>query len=138
MTFQSEHLERGLEGDEVYWIAYEQQVRTLRKWDPERDPPPDLAIEIEISRSALNRMGIHAALRVPEVWRCDGHAIRIYLLQSDQTYQLANESLSFPGFPVAEIAQFLEPGPAVDFLSVLRAFRAWVWEQLRKSDEETP
>ena len=67
MTMRREELERGLEPDECFWIANEPHMRARLDWDPRRDPPPDLVIEIEISRSALDRMGIYAALRVPEV-----------------------------------------------------------------------
>ncbi len=76
MTFQREELERGLEPDDCFWTVHERHMRALLEWNPKRDPPPDLVIEIEISRSALNRMGIYSALRVPEVWRCDGATLR--------------------------------------------------------------
>ena len=33
------------------------------------DPPPDLVIEVDITRSSLDKLSIYAALRVPEVWR---------------------------------------------------------------------
>ena len=33
------------------------------------DPPPDLAIEIEISRSVLDRIALYAAVGVRELWR---------------------------------------------------------------------
>src|SRR5579872_2496828 len=52
MTLRRPELDRGLEPDECYWIAHERDVRNLDAWDPTRDPPPDLVIEIEVSRSA--------------------------------------------------------------------------------------
>ena len=76
MTFQREDLDRGLEPDDCYWIAHEPQMHNKLTWDPAIDPPPDLVLEIEISRSAQDRMGIYAALRVPEVWRFDGETLR--------------------------------------------------------------
>ncbi len=33
------------------------------------DPPPDLAIEIEITNSLLDKLGIYAGIGVPELWR---------------------------------------------------------------------
>jgi Uma2 family endonuclease len=44
------------------------------------DPPPDLVIEVEVSRSVLDRLGIYAALGVPEVWRHDGETVRVLRL----------------------------------------------------------
>jgi Uma2 family endonuclease len=133
MTFQREDLARGLEGDQCYWIAHEPQVRGKLTWDPESDPPPDLALEIEISRSALDRLSIYAALKVPEVWCFDGQTLRVYLLQADGTYQQAENSLAFPMIPPSEIIPFLHRCESEDYLSVVRAFRLWVREQLAKS-----
>jgi Uma2 family endonuclease len=132
MTFRREELDRGLEPDDCYWIAHERQMRAKMDWVPTEDPPPDLVLEIEISRSALDRMGIYAALGVPEVWRCDGTSIRVERLQPDRTYQRSENSPTFPGIPVAGLVPFLRPSEAVDYLSVIRSFRAWVREQLSR------
>jgi Uma2 family endonuclease len=136
MTFRREDLERGLEPDECYWIANEAHMRAKVNWDPVQDPPPDLVIEIEITRSALNRMSIYAVLGVPEVWRFDGETIRIERLQADGKYQPSENSPTFPGVPMAGIAEFLQPSETVDYLSMVRAFRAWLWEQLGKHPGE--
>jgi Uma2 family endonuclease len=130
MTFQREDLVRGFEPDECFWIAHEPVMRTRLHYDPQRDPPPDLTIEIEVTRSALNRMALFAAYGVPEVWRYDGATIHVHLLQPDGTYAPAERSPTFPAIPVAEIARFLAPDPNQDYLSVVRAFRAWVRERL--------
>ena len=37
---------------------------------------------------------------------------------------------TFPAVPVAKIARFLVPDPGQDYLSAVRAFRAWVRERL--------
>ncbi len=130
MTFQRADLERGLEPDECYWIANEAQVRGRMDWLPERDPPPDLIIEIEVSRSAVNRMGIYAALGCPEVWRFDGETLRVVVLQADRTYQAVERSPAFPAIPPRDLVPFLIPNEQVDYLSRIRAFRAWVRQQL--------
>ena len=134
MTFQRPELERGLEPDDCYWIACEARMRGRLEWEPQRDPPPDLVVEIEITRSALNRMNIYAALGVPEVWRFDGSALQIDVLQADGTYQKAANSLSFPKIPLDDLLPFLEPSETVDYLSRIRAVRDWVREQLGKSE----
>jgi Uma2 family endonuclease len=125
MTFQSEALEKGLEGDNCWWIEHAEQVRAKLTWDSTVDPPPDLLLEIEVS--PLARMAIYAALKVPQVWCFDGESERVYLLQPDGTYQQANESPTFPGIPVAEMVRFLQPEE--DYLTVQRKFRAWVRRQ---------
>lgn len=69
MTCRRQDLERGLEPDECWWIAHESAVRGREDIDLAVDPPPDLVLEVEVSRGTLDRMGIYAALEVPEVWR---------------------------------------------------------------------
>jgi Uma2 family endonuclease len=133
MTFRRAELERGLEPDDCFWIAHEELVRARLEWDPKLDPPPDLVIEIEISRSALDRMAIYSALGVPEVWRCDGATLQAHLLQSNGGWQASEYSPTFPKIPLAGIVPFLQPSETVDYLSMIRAFRAWVQERL-----ETP
>jgi Uma2 family endonuclease len=128
MTFQREELEKGLEPDNCWWIEHEEQVRGKLTWDPAVDPPPDLLLEIEVSR--LARMAIYAALRVPQVWCFDGKSLRVYLLQPDGTYRQANESPTFPGIPIAEIVRFLQPDQ--DYLTVQRQFRAWAKRHRRR------
>jgi Uma2 family endonuclease len=129
MTFQNRELERGLEPDDCYWIAHEENMRARLDWDPTRDPPPDLVVEIEISRSALDRMSIYAALGVPEVWRCDGTTLRAHLLQPNGGWQESEYSPTFPKIPLAGVVPFLQPSAAVDYLSMVRSFRKWVCEQ---------
>ncbi len=130
MTFRREDLQRALEPDDCFWIAHEPQVRGKADWDPGRDPPPDLALEIEISRSAVSRMGIYAALGVPEVWRFDGEALKVHLLQPDGSYQAADQSPTFSRIPPAELVRFAQLNEATDYLSLIRSFRTWVRERL--------
>jgi Uma2 family endonuclease len=63
------------EADNSYWIANELKVPKKRRPNLKVDPPPDLAIEVDLTSSSLNRMDIYAALQVPEVWRLDGDSL---------------------------------------------------------------
>ena len=127
MTCRNEELLRALEPDECYWIVHEPDVRDLDEIDLERDPPPDLTLEIEISRSMLNRMAIYAALKVPEVWRWDGENLTVHLLSSRGTYRVSKTSKAFPFLPLAEFANFLTR-ESVSETKLVRSFRAWVRE----------
>ncbi|MBX6316106.1 MAG: Uma2 family endonuclease [Isosphaeraceae bacterium] len=60
-TFQREDLDRGLEPDECYYLANAGRLRDTQRIDLTFDPPPDLAIEVEIAASALKRLGIDTA-----------------------------------------------------------------------------
>jgi Uma2 family endonuclease len=127
-TLDREDLERGLEGDECWWIRNEAQVRKLREIDLNNDPPPDLALEVAVTRSVLNRIGIYAALRVPEVWRWNGQVLTVCLLGVDGNYAVSPKSLAFPFLPVAELGQFVHMFGTMSEMQVIRAFRQWVRE----------
>jgi Uma2 family endonuclease len=131
MTCRRKGLKRGFEPDESYWIANEPKVRGRDDIDLEVDPPPDLGLEIEISRSTLNRMAIYAALRVPEVWRWNGETLRIFLLTARGTYRQSDHSKAFPFLPLTEFAEFLTRTDLSE-TQLLRSFRAWVRKQKKQ------
>ncbi len=113
MTCRREDLERGLEPDECYSISHEAQVRGRTDVDLEQDPPPDLVLEVEISRSALDRMGLYASFGVSEVWRWDGQTIHVSRLQTDGHYADSQRSHVFPFLPLTEFTRFAIGGAAV-------------------------
>ncbi len=127
-TFRREDLDRGLEPDECYYIQNEALVRTVEEIDLTRDPPPDLAIEVEISRRLLDREGIYAALGVPELWRYDGKRLRVFLLGVQGRYGPSAGSRALPRLPTAEVERFLHLRKTTDDTSLIRAFRAWCRE----------
>lgn len=125
-TFRSKALGKGIEPDRCFWIARAKHMIGRRTHDIETDPPPDLAIEVEYTSSALDRMGIYAALRVPEVWRFDSEALFIHALQPDGTYEVLDHSPTFPRLPVAEVPAVVAAHMEADDNDALDAFRAWV------------
>lgn len=95
-TLRKEEKEKGLEPDECYYIAHEAEVRDKPDYDPDRDPPPDLAIEVDVTHSSVDRMPIYAALGVPELWRASRDGVRFYELSPDRGYQPIPHSIAFP------------------------------------------
>ncbi|PZO59595.1 MAG: hypothetical protein DCF15_03415 [Phormidesmis priestleyi] len=129
-TCDREDLARGLEPDQCYYIQNEQAV-----WDKEQidlliDPPPDLAIEIDMSSSSLNRLSIYAALGVPEVWRYDGAVLMMYWLKA-QTYQPCDRSFAFPQVTATDMERFLELKKTTRENALIRLFREWIRENSR-------
>ena len=131
-TWRKKARDRGLEADECYYLASFPQVRGRRgNVDLAAEPLPDLAIEVEISRSALDRMGIYAALCVPEVWRFDGKSLRIAQLQADGTYVEVGISPSLPFLFPHEIVRWVHlAGEIEDHSEWGRLFREWVRNEL--------
>ena len=86
-TFQRPDLERANEPDECYWVQSEARMRGKLEIDLLVDPPPDLVLEAEVSRSILDRLDILASLGVGEVWRYDGERLSIHVLGNDGKYR---------------------------------------------------
>lgn len=107
-TFRREDLARGLEPDECYYVGNEPRVRDGHELDLAHDPPPDLAIEVDITSSSLDRQGIYAALGVPELWRYDGEQFHLLHLQPDGSYAGREQSRSFPFLPHPAVVRSLE------------------------------
>ncbi len=133
MTCDREDLERGAEPDECFYLENEPKIRDKDEIDLQSDPPPDLVVEIDISRSSLRRLGIYEALRVPEVWRYDGEILQVRRLNAQGEYQVVEQSGHFPRIPIGELAGFLARRNQTDENSLVREFRAWVRQQMAAS-----
>jgi Uma2 family endonuclease len=125
-TLRRRRRKRGLEPDECYWIASEPRVRGKRTIDLRVDASPDLALEIDITHSSLDRLAIHAALGIPEVWRVEGQALVCHLLGSDGRYAVSAQSRAFAGLATADLVPFLDMRGQMDENAIVRHFRGWV------------
>jgi Uma2 family endonuclease len=128
-TFRKRRKQRGLEPDNSYWIASEPQVRGKVPIDLRKAPPPDLVIEVDITRSSLNRLAIYASLKVPEVWRFADDQLTFLLLQKDGTYA-PGPSRSFPGLQAPDLVPFLDTWKREDVMTAVAQFRAWVRQRI--------
>ncbi len=106
-TFRRRDQDRGLEPDDCFYLASFGKVVDWNTLNLDRDPPPDLALEVEITSSCLDRMGVYAGLGVPEVWRFEGDEWHIHVLGADGTYEESSSSAAFPYLPVPEIMPLL-------------------------------
>jgi Uma2 family endonuclease len=131
-TFRREDQERGLEPDRSFYIANVGAILGRRTLDLSIDPPPDLAIEVEITRSALDRMGVYAGLGIPEVWRCDGESLFVHRLVAG-AYEIVEASPTFPRVPVAELMQVVRQVAWDGKPQMIRTFRAWIAERVPPS-----
>jgi Uma2 family endonuclease len=125
-TLRRRKLKRGLEPDRCFWIANEAKVRGVKRLNLRIHPPPDLAIEVDVTRSSLNRMRIYAKLAVPEVWRLDSNSLTILHLQPNGKYASASHSLAFPKVTPGDLLRFLLLWETTEQNAIIAQFRQWV------------
>ena len=112
-TWKRPHVERGIEADLCYFfdprkMALVAASLALKSNNVDDYPDPDLAIEIDISRSQVDRPGIYAALKVPAVWRFDGETQVIEQLRPDGSYAETKTSRYVPIRPDEIVGRVLE------------------------------
>ena len=122
-TFRREDLERGLEPDNCYYTQNYATILNHEEIDLLVDPPPDLALEVDITSSSIDRMDIYAAMGVPEIWRWHDDTLQIYRLDSTGVYSPVETSGALPGFPVELAVQFVLRRPVVDEVTFINEFR---------------
>jgi Uma2 family endonuclease len=134
-TWKRAALERGLEADQCYYfdaakLAASAAAVSLRSNDVADYPNPDLAVEIDISRSKIDRPGIYAALAVSEVWRFQDEMASIEQLGTDGVYATAAASRFLHVRP-DEVTRWLTDGLDANRRDWLRRLREWVRNVLR-------
>ena len=125
-TWRRKEIHRGVESDECYYIQRAEAMRGKTKINVKKDPPPDLAVEVEVTHHPLDKPSIYAALRVPELWRYDGETLATFVLKRSGDYARAKESLAFPGFEPAKLHRFLRMYPDSLDGEIVTAFRKWL------------
>lgn len=121
-TLQAEGAQRGVQPDECYYVQHESAVRGKDEYEPAIDPPPDLAIEVDVTHSSIKRMPIFAELGVPELWRHDGRSMQFFRLGDDGEYHQILASIAFPFLTPNDFNRFIDDRKSQDEHSLLRAF----------------
>jgi Uma2 family endonuclease len=127
-TFKNELMNIGIEPDNCFYIQNEAAIRGKNRLDLTVDPPPDLALEIDVtSRTHPN---IYQALGVRELWLFENGKLQINVLQDGQ-YVESEFSSNFPQFFIKEvIPQYLNRCRVEGRNKTMKAFRAWVKERI--------
>jgi len=128
-TWRKKSIARGLEADECFYIRNETAVRGREDIDLSKDPPPDLAIEIDITRYDLNKQQIYAALGVGELWRFEDDKLVVRKLEADGKYVKVDISPNLPELPLGQVQKFMDTRHGTGETQWVLAFRKWVQEQ---------
>lgn len=127
-TLRSPEMMAALEPDSAFYLKHAPQMWERDDFDPANDPPPDLAVEIDVSSSSLGRMAIYASLGVPEVWRTDGDMLTVSVLR-DGNYHFSSTSVALPGLSLEVVMSFLNRRTEEDEITLIREFRTWAASQ---------
>ncbi len=133
LTMTRDDLEQGAEPDSSYYIQNEFLVRNKENIDLNIEPPPDLVLEVEYSRSKINKLNLYAAMGVPEFWRYNGTVLRIYTLNNGQYFQ-SESSPTFAPVLVTEIPRFIQESKKIGQIAATRTFRSWVRQQISTAE----
>ncbi|HAG84582.1 MAG TPA: hypothetical protein DCL61_26375 [Cyanobacteria bacterium UBA12227] len=130
-TFKNKDMLKGIEPDNCFYIQNEAAVRGKDRLDLSIDPPPDLALEIDVT--SRTHQSIYAALRVCELWRFEQEKLQILVLREGR-YVESEFSSIFPNLPLIEVVpRYLKQIKTAGRNSTMRAFRTWVREQITRA-----
>lgn len=125
-TFKREEA-AGVEPDECFYIQNQQAVIGKDRIDLAVDPPPDLAIESDVT--SKTRINAYIAIKVPEIWIYDSGKLKVNVLQ-DNHYIESETSPTFPNLPIAEIIpRTVERAKQIGTSQALLEFEDWLNQQ---------
>ena len=127
-TLKSQLQAKGLEPDESYYVQNEPLVRGKEDFDLALDPPPDLAVEIDVTSSSIDKLGIYASLGVPEVWTYDEGLVMYHLGPSGER-RAVSKSKALPDVASSDLNRFLKRRASLSETQLVREFRSWVRER---------
>jgi Uma2 family endonuclease len=127
-TLKSEQMTQGVEPDACFYIQNQALVLGKNRLDMNIDPPPDLAVEIDLtSRTPLEN---YRLLGVPELWRYGKQGLQIEVLQNGK-YVSSDSSPTFPDIQIVDlINQYVQQSQIVGSSQAIKAFKQWVRENL--------
>jgi Uma2 family endonuclease len=124
-TLKRKPITKGIEPDTCYYIQNEPLIRGKQELDLTTDPAPDLAVEIDITSSSVNKLNIYAALGVAELWRYDGEVLKFYQLIESEYIEI-KLSIAFPLISVSDMNRFIQQSKTMDEIDLVQSFRTWV------------
>ena len=128
-TWSRKDLAKGVEADECYYIQNEAVVRGKMDIDLTVEPPPDLAIEIDITSLSLPRLPIYLALGIPEVWRFDGARVMLLSLVKGEYVEIPH-SLALPIVTATVLQDWVAQAQTMGETSWAKTLRLWAREQM--------
>jgi len=128
-TMRKRKRRRGNEPDACFYVQTASVIGNRIQLDFETDPPPDVAVEIDVHHDSRSSFAIYAALGVSEIWRYDGRAMTIYHLSEandEHHYVGGDTSAALPMLTAQLLTEMIERMRSDGELSALLAFDEWL------------
>jgi Uma2 family endonuclease len=123
-TFKNPLMKAGIDPDDCFYLKNCQAIIGKQRLDRWIDPPPDLAIEVDLTSST--QINAYKDLGVTEIWQYKSSQLKIFVL-SEGEYIESNVSPLFPSIPIVEgISQILERSTEILMSEARKKFRQWV------------
>jgi Uma2 family endonuclease len=129
-TWKRKRVKRGVEPDSCFYFNAEKLLACAAAEEKgsnkvEDYPNPDLAIEVDLSPSKIDRPGIYAALQVGELWRIRDKVVSIEQLVSPGAYVAAARSQFLPVRP-EDVSRWVFGEYSRDPITWKQRLREWV------------
>ncbi|NOT61909.1 MAG: Uma2 family endonuclease [Acidobacteria bacterium] len=124
-TMRKRKRAKGLEPDDCYYFNNLAAVAHIKRMDLSVTPPPDLALEIDITSPSLSKAPIYAAIGVAELWRHTGKRMHFFRLEVDGYVEIEHSDL-FPFLTPEAVQSALQQGALTDAITMAEQFRNWV------------
>jgi len=122
-TFKNQNMKAGIEPDDCFYIKNCRAIIGIKRLNLSIDPPPDLAIEVDLSSST--QVSAYQALGVPEIWQYRKGNLVIFVLVAGE-YVESTTSLAFPHIPVIAGISMILNHRLMLMSTARKEFRQWV------------
>lgn len=134
-TMRKRKRKKGNEPDACFYVQTASLIGNRIQLDFETDPPPDVAVEIDVHHDSRSKLPIYAALGVAEIWRYNGRAMTIYHLTKDaadseaSSYVEQDTSIALPMLTARILTEMIDRMRTDGELNALLAFDEWLQSQ---------
>lgn len=116
--------EKGVEPDTCFYLENRLAILGKEKIDLATDPPPDLALEVDLT--SLARAQDYEGIAVPELWIYRGETLKIYVFENGR-YEEQEASPTFPDIPIKELMpKYIEKAWQEGVSVAVREFEGWL------------
>ncbi len=128
-TYRRRKKAKGAEPDTSFYVQNASRMITRTVIDLEKDPPPDVVVEVDTTNESTDKLKIYTALGVPEIWRYDGERFDILLLNENRYAENFN-SLALPLISAEVLTEYLNRGKIEGQTAMLKAFRRFLRNEI--------